>query len=173
MELARLRDELRSSRLELADLQRELEVLQEERHEILRRCETAEDQARLLTTLLDERLTASERSGTGAPSRLRRRGGVSADSQEDADVAALQASGILDGPWYLREYPQVVSTGLSPARHYLRHGAAAGLDPGPDFSTEDYLRHHPDVASRGENPVLHHLRGRADQDPAARSVTAR
>ena len=60
--------------------------LQEKRSKL----ETAEDQARLLTTLLDERLTASERSGTGAPSRLRRRVGTSSDSQEEADVAALQ-----------------------------------------------------------------------------------
>lgn len=176
MELARLRDQLRSCRLELAERQRELEVLHEERHEILRRSETAEEQARLLSTLLDERLTASDdadRSSMPAPSRLRFRGGPSADAQEDAAVTAIHASGLLDGPWYLREYPHVVSSGLSPARHYVRHGAAAGLDPSPDFSTEDYLRRHPDVAARGDNPLLHHLQRRSEQDPAGRTVTAR
>ena len=88
-------------------------------------------------------------------------------------MAAIQESGLLDGPWYLREYPHVVSSGLSPARHYLRHGAAAGLDPSPDFSTEDYLRRHPDLAADGENPLLHHLQRRTEQEPAGRTVTAR
>jgi hypothetical protein len=176
VELARLRDELRSCRLELAERQRELEVLQEARHEVLRRCETAEEQARLLSTFLDERLTAADLasgSTTAAPSRLRRRGGTSPDAQEDADVATLQASALLDGPWYLREYPQVAATGLSPARHYLRHGADAKLDPGPSFSTEDYLQRHPELAASGENPLLHHLHGRSEQDPAEAIVTAR
>jgi hypothetical protein len=54
VELARLRDELRSCRLELAARHRELETLHEERHELLRRCEAAEEQARLLGTMPDQ-----------------------------------------------------------------------------------------------------------------------
>lgn len=48
-ELAKLRDELRSCRLELAERHRELETLHEERHELLRRCEAAEEQVRVLS----------------------------------------------------------------------------------------------------------------------------
>jgi len=60
VELARLRDELRSCRLELAQRHRELEALHEERHELLRRCEAAEEQARHLSTQLQEQPTTSE-----------------------------------------------------------------------------------------------------------------
>jgi hypothetical protein len=176
-ELARLRAELRSCRLELAQRHREIELLEEERHEVLRRSEAAEEQARLLATFLDERLVsdAVEPSSTGPTSRLRRRAGLPAKTGEDADVAALQASGLLDGPWYLRQHPHVVATGLSPAAHYLRHGAAAGLDPGPDFRTEDYLRRHPEVAASAENPLLHHLRHeqRGDHDRQDDPLAAR
>ena len=70
MELARLRDELRSCRLELAQRHRELESLSEERHELLRRCEAAEEQARLLSTQLEERLTQVDEP---PPNRLLRR----------------------------------------------------------------------------------------------------
>jgi hypothetical protein len=69
VELARLREELRSCRLELAARHRELETLHEERHEILRRCEAAEEQARLLSAKLDQRLTESDEP---ASSRLLR-----------------------------------------------------------------------------------------------------
>lgn len=163
MELARLREELSSCRLELAQRHREMELLHEERHQILQRIEEAEEQARLLSTMLDEHLSANPPASTepGSPGRLRRRVGLANGPAEDADVAALQKCELLDGPWYLRQYPHVVATGLSPAQHYLRQGAAAGLDPGPQFSTEDYLRRHPEVEASGENPLLHHLRDRA------------
>ena len=51
-----------------------------------------------------------------------------------------------------------MATGLPPALHYLRHGAAEGLDPSPRFDTTQYLADHPDVAASGANPLLHHLR---------------
>ena len=63
---------LRSCRLELAERHRELETLHEERHEILRRCETAEEQVRVLSAKLDQppAETGSERP---TPNRLLRR----------------------------------------------------------------------------------------------------
>ena len=51
----------------------------------------------------------------------------------------------------------MAATGLPPALHYLRHGAAAGHDPGPKFSTSGYLRKNPEVAASGANPLVHHL----------------
>lgn len=61
--------------------------------------------------------------------------------------------------------------------HYFRSGARLGLNPNPNFSTNDYLRLHPDVARSGANPFLHWLRsGRAEgrlakkpNQPAAQS----
>jgi glycosyltransferase involved in cell wall biosynthesis len=43
-----------------------------------------------------------------------------------------------------------------PVRHYLRTGAALGLDPNPLFSTRYYLARNPDVAGR-VNPLVHYL----------------
>ena len=69
-ELARLRAELRSCRLELAERHRELESLQEERHEILRRCEAAEEQVRVQSEGLSQEQPESE---SPSPNRLLRR----------------------------------------------------------------------------------------------------
>ena len=69
-ELAKLREELRSCRLELAERHRELETLHEERHEILRRCEAAEEQVRALSAGRDPRPSTGDQP---APSRMFRR----------------------------------------------------------------------------------------------------
>ena len=70
MELVRLREELRSCRLELAERHRELETLQEERHELLRRCEAAEEQVQRLSAPLHRQRTEGDQTPSG---RLRRR----------------------------------------------------------------------------------------------------
>ena len=69
-ELAKLRDALRSCRLELAERHRELETLHEERHELLRRCEAAEEQLRLLSAALHQ-LPAESDEPAGRLRRLR------------------------------------------------------------------------------------------------------
>ncbi len=76
----------------------------------------------------------------------------------EAETAArLRASPIFDGYWYLTQYPDVTASGLDPAIHYLRCGAAELRDPGPFFSTAYYLSHYQDVATAGHNPLLHYL----------------
>ncbi len=64
---------------------------------------------------------------------------------------------MFNGAWYLRRHPEVVASGLTPAVHYLRHGAAAGFNPSADFNTSRYLAQHPAAARAGANPLLHHL----------------
>jgi len=44
-------------------------------------------------------------------------------------VRKLAASGLVDADWYNRRYPDVVSAGMDPVRHYLRHGSGEGRDP--------------------------------------------
>jgi hypothetical protein len=73
-------------------------------------------------------------------------------------IELLTASELFDGNWYLAAYPDVAASGIEPARHYLRHGADEGRDPGPRFSTSKYLECHPDVARAGMNPLLHYLK---------------
>jgi hypothetical protein len=73
-------------------------------------------------------------------------------------VELLTASELFDGNWYLAAYPDVAASGMDPAQHYLRYGAAEGRNPGPRFSTRTYLERYPDVARAGMNPLLHYLK---------------
>ena len=75
----------------------------------------------------------------------------------------LRASGFFDEAWYLQQYPDVAREGKDPIEHYLRRGAAMGLDPSPHFDTRWYRENYPDVARAGFNPLLHYIRcGRAE-----------
>ena len=73
------------------------------------------------------------------------------------DIEAIAQSGLFDREWYLRKYPYIASAGMDPIEHYLRHGAAEGRDPSPDFSTWGYLETYPDVAAHRVNPFLHYV----------------
>ncbi len=84
---------------------------------------------------------------------VRRARGVRAE-----DLFELENTIYFDPTWYMQTYPDVKSAGLSPALHYLLHGAAEHRDPGPWFSTRQYLRNNPDVAAAGANALLHYLR---------------
>jgi GT2 family glycosyltransferase/glycosyltransferase involved in cell wall biosynthesis/SAM-dependent methyltransferase len=74
------------------------------------------------------------------------------------DLFDLENSIYFDPSWYLETYADVKAEGLSPALHYLLHGAAEQRDPGPWFSTAQYLRNNPDVFAAGANALLHYLR---------------
>ena len=75
----------------------------------------------------------------------------------------LERSALFDPTWYLERYPDVRKAGLDPVHHFLRHGAAEGRDPGPEFGTAAYLAANPDVAAAGANALLHYLTfGRAE-----------
>jgi glycosyltransferase involved in cell wall biosynthesis/uncharacterized protein YbaR (Trm112 family) len=79
------------------------------------------------------------------------------------DLFDLEHSIYFDPSWYLETYSDVKSEGLSPALHYLMHGAAEHRDPGPWFSTRQYLRNNSDVAAAGANALLHYLRHGAQE----------
>lgn len=76
-----------------------------------------------------------------------------------------------DTAHYLAQCPQPPAVG-DPVLHYLRQGAALGLDPAPGFSTRYYLEQNPDVAQGGVNPFWHYIshgqaEGRQPQAPEA------
>lgn len=79
------------------------------------------------------------------------------------DLSLLRSSGLFDEDWYVQQYGDVASTGVDPALHYLRFGAAEGRDPNPLFDTDWYVRNNPEVTFRNDNPVLHYLRVGAAQ----------
>jgi glycosyltransferase involved in cell wall biosynthesis/GT2 family glycosyltransferase len=78
-------------------------------------------------------------------------------NEMEDNVRLIRDSGIFDEQWYLAEYPDVLSLGLSPAVHYLTIGAELGRHPGPGFDATWYLKQHKDVAQTGMNPLLHYL----------------
>lgn len=82
---------------------------------------------------------------------------VGGDDESDR-VAAIEASDLFDGAWYVRAHPDVLVERLSPALHYLRVGGLTGAEPGPGFDTEQYLRDHPEARDSDLPPLLHQLR---------------
>lgn len=80
-----------------------------------------------------------------------------------SEIALVEASGLFDRDWYLGQRPGIAMQGLDPVEHYLRSGAALGLDPGPGFSGGRYLEAYPDVAAAGLNPLLHYLQHGRDE----------
>ena len=83
----------------------------------------------------------------------------------------IKKSGLFDSEWYLKQYPDVVKHKGGPVDHYIRHGAAEGLNPGPDFDAVAYLRKYPDVADIGINPLVHYVQyGKAEGRVATKLV---
>ncbi|MBB6251509.1 glycosyltransferase family 2 protein [Nitrospirillum iridis] len=77
----------------------------------------------------------------------------------------LAGDPLFDADWYRQEYPEA---GADPVLDYLTVGAAAGRNPGPDFSTRFYWEQNPDVAAAGANPLVHYLeQGRQQGRPTA------
>ena len=75
----------------------------------------------------------------------------------ESDLQLLTNSNLFDADWYATAYPDVRSTGLSAAEHYLKYGVAFGRNPSLRFNTRFYLSRYPDVAASGMNPLLHYL----------------
>lgn len=69
---------------------------------------------------------------------------------------AIKEYGLFDPDWYRQRYPEAAGAGIDPLEHYLRHGAAEGKNPNPEFETAWYLATYPDVAACGLNPLAHY-----------------
>jgi hypothetical protein len=150
---------LRLCQLELAQVRSAqeplMEALESTRAELM---ETQQRLAVLARTISGELLTLPRSSSI--PERglrwVRRR--RLSRSEEWRQAVRIEQSDLFDGTWYLEHHPAAAASGLPPALHYLRLGAAQGFDPGPRFSTSGYLSAHQKVASSGVNPLLHYLR---------------
>lgn len=59
----------------------------------------------------------------------------------EEDVVALKASGQFDAQWYREQYPDVASSGMDPAEHFLWIGAKLGRSPvAPTHSASAAIR---------------------------------
>jgi len=86
--------------------------------------------------------------------KLRRGTKTSAD---ESQAALVNDSELFDARWYLEQNPDVASSGMDPALHFIRHGGAEGRAPGPFFDIRAYLLNNPDVALSGMNALVHYL----------------
>ncbi|QEE39062.1 hypothetical protein FV241_14260 [Methylobacterium sp. WL2] len=85
-------------------------------------------------------------------------------------LARVEGSDLFDADWYRAIHVPDLSPSLA-ARHYLREGAASGMNPGPLFDGEWYLGNNADVAEAGANPFLHYLvSGRTEGRPIRLAV---
>jgi glycosyltransferase involved in cell wall biosynthesis len=75
-----------------------------------------------------------------------------------SELAALNKSDLFDRQFYLARYPDVASSKLDPAIHYLVYGWREGRDPSAGFHAASYLAKYPDVATAVMNPLVHFLR---------------
>lgn len=73
------------------------------------------------------------------------------------DHKLIVRAGLFDPEWYRSEYPDVARGGGDPVRHFLRHGAREGRDPGPAFNTKWYLSRYRDEMIH-DNPLINYLR---------------
>lgn len=70
----------------------------------------------------------------------------------------LSESGLFDGDWYIRAYPDVRDNASNFLGHFVEFGAAELRDPGPQFDSDWYNRTYADVRASGEAPVFHYLK---------------
>ncbi|PYE30714.1 hypothetical protein DFP83_11430 [Idiomarina fontislapidosi] len=72
-------------------------------------------------------------------------------------VLLLEESPLFDADWYLKQYPDLETSKLQPAEHYLRFGGFEGRNPNSQFDSAFYLSTYPDVAEEGMNPLIHFI----------------
>lgn len=90
------------------------------------------------------------------PSKRKRSGNEAIDevTQIKQICSVISSSDFLIGIFIYAKFPNEALAGMDPVQHYACHGAFAGLNPGPRFSTDAYLSANPDVAASGMNALL-------------------
>jgi hypothetical protein len=175
--ISRLTDELTQLTSESSTLRELVAELSERlgRESALRR--QAESERDRLTTVLGQssapmqsrwRRAAHELStipSTAEKVGLRFRGGIHAIAvlreflgrpRKLREANRIVASGLFDEAHYLRCYPDVARSRMSPLAHFVLRGADEERNPQQFFDTGYYLRRNPDVALSGINPLAHY-----------------
>lgn len=83
-----------------------------------------------------------------------------AEERNSADYEQIEK--LIDLPFYLQRYPDLVRANINPVAHYLAHGRKERRQLWPDFSPRTYLARNPAVRKEARDPHLHYLEeGRA------------
>jgi lipopolysaccharide biosynthesis protein len=133
-------------------------------HELLRRVQQLENDARALADEYTRQLATLKRAEyrNQLPSNLVGWGGLIPSRRKKLrklarDYRILASSPLFDARWYLANNPDVAATQIDPVLHYLHHGAHEGRQPGPLFDAAAYLSRYEDLATKNENPLLHYI----------------
>ncbi|MFM5068531.1 glycosyltransferase [Aeromonas veronii] len=73
-------------------------------------------------------------------------------------IKEIQNSGLFDADWYLKQYPDVTRSNLSPIEHYIKYGYRLNRQPSATFNAARYLEYYPDVAASKLNPLVHYIK---------------
>ena len=180
MRLEQARDEQKQRDLDVRRRDREIVALQKSKHEISQslakaRAELATSQTEsqrqtgeiaLLTSMIRDWQSFTD-SGFGkwAWHWLRRVVQLGRLRAQNKDERLIRSSGLFDPEWYLATYPDLAGSGISPLRHFVRHGAMEGRNPSANFDCSAYRRNHPEAELQHVNPLAHAIRtGALDRD---------
>lgn len=86
--------------------------------------------------------------------------------RERIQLRILRKSGLFDAELYLRTYPDIGRSGISPARHYLLYGGGEHRMVSEKFDILAYINAHPLVRNWKMNPVIYHQLCDPDSRPA-------
>jgi len=85
----------------------------------------------------------------------------------------IEASGLFDKTFYRKQALTLAEKLSDPIWHYLRVGAAQGLNPSPRFDTRFYREWNRDVSAAGVNPFEHYLSyGQEEGRPPVKPLSA-
>jgi hypothetical protein len=90
------------------------------------------------------------------------------------EARLVRRSGLFDARFYLAQCAGDPAAAKDPVRHFILHGAARGLEPGPLFHSADYVARNPSAAPP-ENALLHFIRagGGGERPPLPRTQPRR
>jgi hypothetical protein len=145
-ELADTRTELADTRTDFADTRTEFADTRTELADAKRKIARAEDMLAYVGHRYGRR---------GAP-KLRFRDYLRPRRKKLKELTAVRDSAFFDREFYLDANPDVRTSGMDAALHYLVCGGHEGRDPSPFFSTHEYLAAFPDVAASGMNALAHY-----------------
>ena len=79
-------------------------------------------------------------------------------SEYNYDERIILESGFFDKSYYLNSYPDVVSHGIEPIKHFCSHGWKELRNPNSQFNIKYYLEKYPDVKQVNINPLIHWIK---------------
>lgn len=108
--------------------------------------------------LLIDQLTKSASWKLTAPLRYLKRKVKTSYFFISRNIRLIEKSELFDEKYYLEHNPDVASTGMLAAKHYLLFGGFEGRKPSEKFDSSFYLQQNPDVKVSGMNPLFHYLK---------------